>query len=63
MGTATMVRSVADDVRTAEPLRIARRLGYRVGVLQSSQTGHPVYLGLGFADAGEVPMFVRMPAA
>lgn len=46
---------------TAEPLRIAHRLGYRVGVLQSSQAGHPVYLGLGFADVGEVPMFVRVP--
>lgn len=48
---------------TAEPLRVARRLGYRVGVLQSSQAGHSVYLGLGFADVAEVPMFVRLPAA
>jgi GNAT superfamily N-acetyltransferase len=48
---------------TAEPLRLAHRVGYRVGVLQSSPAGHPVYLGLGFADVGRVPMFVRMPAA
>jgi hypothetical protein len=47
---------------TAEPLRAALRLGYRVGVLQSSPAGHSVYLGLGFADVGTVPMFVRMPA-
>jgi predicted GNAT family acetyltransferase len=47
---------------TAEPLRAAWKLGYRVGVLQSSPAGHPVYLGLGFADVGTVPMFVRMPA-
>jgi GNAT superfamily N-acetyltransferase len=46
---------------TAEPLRAARRLGYRVGVLQSSPAGHSVYLGLGFEDLGSVPMFVRMP--
>jgi len=48
---------------TAEPLRIARALGYRVGVLQSSDAGHSVYLGLGFADVGTVPMFVRPRAA
>ena len=47
---------------TAEPLRAARKLGYRVGVLQSSPAGHSVYLGLGFADVGTVPMFIRMPA-
>jgi predicted GNAT family acetyltransferase len=47
---------------TAEPLRAAQRLGYRVGILQSSPAGHSVYLGLGFADFGTVPMFIRMPA-
>jgi predicted GNAT family acetyltransferase len=47
---------------TAEPLRAALRIGYRVGVLQSSPAGHSVYLGLGFADIGTVPMFIRMPA-
>jgi hypothetical protein len=46
---------------TAEPLRMAQRLGYRVGILQSSSAGHPVYLGLGFADIGTVPMFIRLP--
>jgi hypothetical protein len=46
---------------TAQPLRVAHALGYRVGVLQSSLAGHPVYLGLGFVDVGEVPMFTRMP--
>jgi predicted GNAT family acetyltransferase len=46
---------------TAEALRIARRLGYRVGVLQSSRAGHPVYLGLGFGDYAQVPMLIRMP--
>lgn len=47
---------------TAEALRIARRLGYRVGVLQSSPAGHPVYLRLGFGDYLKVPMLVRIPA-
>ena len=47
---------------TAEALRAAQRLGYRVGILQSSPAGHPIYLRLGFADLGTVPMFVRMNA-
>ena len=46
---------------TAEALRAAGRLGYGVGVLQSSAAGHSVYLGLGFRDFGSVPMFIRMP--
>jgi GNAT superfamily N-acetyltransferase len=48
---------------TAETLRVAQALGYRVGVLQSSELGHSVYLGLGFTDVGKIPMFVRMRAA
>lgn len=47
---------------TAEALRIARRLGYRVGVLQSSSAGYPVYIRLGFGDYAQVPMLIRMPA-
>ena len=46
---------------TAQALREARQLGYRVGVLQSSPDGHSVYRKLGFQDLGEVPMFVRLP--
>ena len=46
---------------TAEALRAAGRLGYGVGVLQSSAAGHSVYVGLGFRDFGSVPMFIRMP--
>lgn len=46
---------------TAEPLRIARAQGYRVGVLQASEAGHPVYVRLGFSEFGAVPIFVRMP--
>jgi GNAT superfamily N-acetyltransferase len=47
---------------TAEPLRIARRDGWRVGVLQSSPSGHGVYRRLGFADVAEVQTYVRIPA-
>lgn len=47
---------------TAEPLRLAARDGYRVGVLQSSEAGHNVYRSLGFADFGGVPLYVRIPA-
>lgn len=46
---------------TAEPLRLAARLGYGVGVLQSSEAGYSVYRKLGFADFGGLPMYVRMP--
>lgn len=46
---------------TAEPLRLAREIGFRVGVLQSSPAGHSVYRKLGFTDVGAVPLFVRMP--
>lgn len=44
---------------TAEPLRIVQHLGYRVGVLQSSSMGHRVYKRLGFADFGELPLYIR----
>ncbi len=47
---------------TAEPLRRAARLGYRVGVLQSSEAGHGVYRKLGFADCGALPLYARVPS-
>jgi hypothetical protein len=49
------------EYATAEPLRAAAKLGYGVGVLQSSEAGYPVYRKLGFADFGGVPLFVRFP--
>lgn len=45
---------------TAQPLRLARALGYRVGVLQATRDGAPVYQRLGFKEFGEIPLFVRM---
>jgi ribosomal protein S18 acetylase RimI-like enzyme len=47
---------------TAEPLRLAREFGYRVGVLQASTAGYSVYERLGFQDFGVLPIFIRMPA-
>jgi ribosomal protein S18 acetylase RimI-like enzyme len=47
---------------TAEALRRAHAMGYRVGILQSSAAGHTIYLRLGFEDKLSVPMFIRMPA-
>jgi hypothetical protein len=47
---------------TAEPLRLAARVGYRVGILQSSEAGHGLYRSLGFVDFGAVPLYVRIPA-
>ncbi len=46
---------------TAEPLRIAHKLGYKIGVLQSSEAGYPVYKRIGFSDHGEIPLYIRMP--
>jgi GNAT superfamily N-acetyltransferase len=46
---------------TAEALRVARRLGYRVGVLQSSTAGYGVYVRLGFGTYAQVPMFIHLP--
>ncbi|HSF77517.1 MAG TPA: GNAT family N-acetyltransferase [Steroidobacteraceae bacterium] len=46
---------------TAEPLRLAAKQGYGVGILQSSEAGYPVYRRLGFGDFGKVPFYVRMP--
>jgi hypothetical protein len=46
---------------TAEPLRLAARDGYRVGILQSSEAGHSLYKTLGFVDFGGIPLYVRIP--
>jgi ribosomal protein S18 acetylase RimI-like enzyme len=45
---------------TAEALRAARRLGYRVGVLQSSNAGYRVYEGLGFGSYAQLPMLIHV---
>lgn len=47
---------------TAEPLRRAQALGYRVGILQASPAGLPVYRRLGFSEFGSIPTYARKPA-
>lgn len=43
---------------TRVPLLDAREMGYRVGVLQSSDLGAPVYRRMGFRDFGRIAHFV-----
>ncbi len=40
------------------PLLQARRLGYRVGILQASQMGYKVYRRLGFEDFGKLSVYL-----
>jgi hypothetical protein len=46
---------------TTEPLHIARDEGYRIGILQSSAMGEPVYKRVGFEQHGVLPLYVRSP--
>lgn len=43
---------------TRAPLLDARELGYRIGVLQSSELGASVYRNIGFRDFGRIAHFV-----
>ncbi len=44
---------------TAAPLHQARQMGYRVGILQSSEMGYKIYLHLGFERVCAVDHFYR----
>ena len=43
---------------TAAPLRDARDAGYRVGTLQASEMGYPIYRKIGFQDVSEFNLFL-----
>lgn len=47
---------------TAEPLRIARDLGYHVGVLHASPMGAPVYQHLGFQEYCRISLYLYSPS-
>jgi ribosomal protein S18 acetylase RimI-like enzyme len=46
---------------TLHPLRDAREMGYRIGVLQSSEMGYNVYQKLGFQHLCQIEYFQRAP--
>ena len=46
---------------TAEPLRLAWKLGYNTGLLQASAMGAPVYQRIGFHSHGDMALFVHIP--
>lgn len=43
---------------TTAPLLDARRMGYRVGILQASSMGYKVYKRLGFQDHGKLSVYL-----
>lgn len=44
---------------TMLPLLEARRLGYRVAILQASSQGYPIYQRLGFRDVGNYRLYLQ----
>jgi predicted acetyltransferase len=48
-----------DAILTCAPLIEARTLGYRVGVLQSSEMGYNIYRRLGFQKLCDMDHFYR----
>lgn len=46
------------SIITLAPLLKARKLGYRVGILQASQRGYSMYRRLGFQDFGNLSLYL-----
>ena len=45
---------------TLKPLQEAREMGYRVGILQASQMGEPVYRRMGFQEYCKIGAYIWM---
>jgi hypothetical protein len=48
---------------TAQALRAAESRGNKVGILQATREGQPVYSRLGFKTIGHAPMYLKFPSA
>jgi hypothetical protein len=48
---------------TQKPLMEAKKMGYRVGILQASEMGKPMYLKLGFKEYGKIESYSWLYAA
>jgi predicted acetyltransferase len=46
---------------TQKPLQEAKRMGYRVGTLQASKMGEPIYLKMGFKEYFKTGSYSWMP--
>ncbi len=44
---------------TLAPLLEARQMGYRVGILQSSPMGYPIYANMGFQDVCTYTLYLQ----
>ena len=44
---------------TLRPLQDARQMGYRVGILQASQMGFPVYRKIGFKEYCRINLYIK----
>jgi ribosomal protein S18 acetylase RimI-like enzyme len=47
------------EIMTVMPLLEARRMGYRLGILQASSMGYPIYKRIGFKDVCKFNMYLQ----
>jgi len=51
------------EIMTVMPLLEARQIGYRVGILQASAMGYPIYKRIGFIDVCKFKIYLQSPKA